>query len=125
METLLVAGADSDLRSSAHGGTPLMAASNSAAYEPMLTLLQHGAAVNARNDFGGTPLHLVCAGKFKGVEAAVSLLLGWAADVLDSDWSDDEEEQPRCSPQEIVRVRALLARGPPRTGRGVAGAGWL
>ena len=128
VETLLESGADLSVRSRHDGSTPLLVAAHYTSWGPILAILKHGAAVNARNNYGKTPLHIVCNRKKVGTEAAVGLLLRWGADetkldnrrrtpadMLDSASGDDEDEdqeQGRCLPQEIERVRTLLARAP-------------
>lgn len=65
------------------GSTPLLFAASGARCQAMAALLQRGAAVNARDDGGHTPLHLVCAASAShqdSAEAAVAILLRWGAD---------------------------------------------
>ena len=89
-------------------------------------LLQHGAAVNAQNDYGFTPLHLACQETCQGTEAIVSLLLRWGtdetilnyyqqppADVLDEAPGGNEDDQDHLHVRkQIESVHALLARAP-------------
>ena len=58
------------------GSTPLLFAASDARCKAMAALLQRGAAVNAPDDGGHTPLHLVCAASAShqdSAEAAVAI----------------------------------------------------
>ena len=62
------------------GSTPLLLAASGARCRAVAALLRHGAAVNARDDGGHTPLHQACAASRADPEAAVTILLRWGAD---------------------------------------------
>lgn len=101
---------------------PLLSAACACSSKAMLTLLQHGANIGAKqNNTGLTPLDMACRQQRGGLEAAVDLLLRWGADetALNSDrrtpakMLDSQRYTPRyCSQAEIDRVRVLLARAP-------------
>eukprot|EP00903_Cladosiphon_okamuranus_P014825 g13730.t1 len=121
VDALVEAGADIELDSN-DDYTPLMAAAYFSQRKSMLALLKRGAIVGTCSTFGRTPLHVACLAQRHGLEVAVDLLLRWGADetALDEegftpteclDHALDGNERP-CSPEEIERVRVLLARAP-------------
>lgn len=121
VEALIDAGAIVE-KKTASGWTPLLLAARSCSGAVMLDLLRRGAAANVRSPKGTTPLHQACRGPRRGLEVAAKLLLQWGADktILDNkertaaDMIDLnlEDGEPRCSQEEVDRVRLLLSFRP-------------
>lgn len=75
---LLGRGADANARRDDSRQTPLMEAAEAGHEEVVRRLLEHGAQINAANEYGETALTLAADG---GHTAVVSALLEWGADV--------------------------------------------
>eukprot|EP00752_Nemacystus_decipiens_P014386 g12796.t1 len=124
IDALVEAGADIELKSNT-GETPLSVVSQ---LEPLrsgeclVALLKRGAAVMARDEEENTPLHLACLERPRGLEMSVDLLLRWEADETTLNKSGQSPADvlsrnldgnlPRCSQEEVERVRLLLSRAP-------------
>ncbi|CBJ31910.1 ankyrin repeat protein [Ectocarpus siliculosus] len=110
METLLVAGADPDIRINTGGvqDCPLETACHSkdniGTYHVCKTLIDHGADVNSRCPFGSTPLHHAC--DYSQSDAVLRLLLQAGAD---ENALNDDGDTPGV--RELLADRAWRRRG--------------